>query len=271
VATMSLRLFDKLDLFVLKALGASAAAAGLYGAAQNLTIIPNLVALSVTTLLLSTLSRSLRAGDDAGARALVVNAMRGVLVMFPFAGVAAGASTAVATMIYGSAFAATGPLLAVLIIAALMSVMIAVASAILTAAGRPGWAMLATFPVAPLALAGHVVAIPRFGAVGAAYVTLVVASIGAASTLVAVQRAWHVWPPLPTLLRALAVTIAMIGVGSSWRTTGAMAVVELAAMSVAAALTLIALGELTPSERQLAGEWIRRARLPFTSSTRRLF
>ena len=92
-AAISLRLFDKLDLFVLKALGGTATLAGLYGAAQNLTIIPNLVALSVTTLLLSTLSRALRTGDADGARSLAANAIRGVLVLFPFAGVAAGAAT----------------------------------------------------------------------------------------------------------------------------------------------------------------------------------
>jgi O-antigen/teichoic acid export membrane protein len=270
-AAVSLRLFDKLDLFVLKALGASAAVAGLYGAAQNLTIIPNLVALSVTTLLLSTLSRTLRSGDDAGARALAVNAMRGVLVLFPFAGVAAGASTAVSTMIYGPKFAATGPLLAVLIFAALMSVMIAVASAILTAAGRPGMAMIAALPVAPLALVGHLMVIPRFGASGATYVTLVVAAIGAASTVVAVRRTWGVWPPVATIVRSLIVSAVAIVVGASWRTTGAMAIVELAAMSVTVAVLLVALGELTSAERRHAIELVRRPPLPFMSSTRRLF
>jgi O-antigen/teichoic acid export membrane protein len=268
---VSLRLFDKLDLFALKALGASAAVAGLYGAAQNLTIIANLVALSVTTLLLSTLSRALRSGDDAGARALAVNAMRGVLVLFPFAGVAAGASTAVATMIYGPKFAATGPLLAVLIFAALMSVMISVASVILTAAGRPGWAMVASLPVAPIALAAHLMVIPRFGARGAAFVTLAVAAMGATGLVVVVHRAWHVWPPVATLVRAIVVSAVTILIGSWWRTSGALAVVELAVMSLAAALLLVALGELTRAERQFAIGLVRRPRLPLTRSTRRMF
>jgi O-antigen/teichoic acid export membrane protein len=270
-AAISLRLFDKLDLFVLKALGASATLAGLYGAAQNLTIIPNLVALSVVTLLLSTLSRAVRAGDGDGARTLAANALRGVLVLFPFAGVAAGASTAVSTMIYGADFAGTGPLLAVLIFAALMTVLISVASAILTAAGRPGWAMLGALPVAPLALAGHLAVIPRFGAAGATMVTLVVAAIGAALALVAVHRAWQVWPSAATAGRALIVTAVTAVVGTWWRTTGVMAIVELAVMSALAAILLVALGELTPPERRLAIELARRPRPPFTSSTRRSF
>ena len=242
-AAASLRLFDKLDLFVLKALGGSATLAGVYGAAQNLTIIPNLVALSVTTLLLSTLSRALRTGDTDGAHRLATNALRGVLVLFPFVGVAAGAATGLATLIYGSAFADTGPLLAVLIFAALAVVMISVASSILTAIGKPAWAMWATLPIAPLAFAGHMAVIPPFGAPGATYVTLGVAALGALGALVAVYRAWHVAPPLATVMRCAVVAIAMTFAGTWWQTTGVMVVVELAVMSAVAIALLAALGE----------------------------
>ena len=265
VAAVSLRLFDKLDLFVLKALGGSATLAGLYGAAQNLTIIPNLVALSVTTLLLSTLSRALRSGDMAGARTLAGNAIRGVLVLFPFAGVAAGAATAVSTMIYGGDFAATGPLLAVLIFGALMTVMISVASAILTAAGRPGWAMVAALPIAPLALAGHLLVIPRYGARGATVVTLVVAAVGALLALIAVHHAWNVWPPTATLIRSLAITALTVLIGTSWRTSGSMAIVEMAVMGLAAALVLLSLGELTLEERRFAVSIVRRSQVASSS------
>jgi O-antigen/teichoic acid export membrane protein len=242
-AAASLRMFDKLDLFVLKALGGSATLAGVYGAAQNLTIIPNLIALSVTTLLLSTLSRALRSGDSNGARQLATNALRGVLVLFPFAGVAAGAATGLATLIYGREFADTGPLLAVLIFAALAVVMISVASSILTAIGKPTWAMWATLPVAPLALAGHLAVIPRLGATGATYVTLGVATLGASGALAAVHRAWRVAPPAATALRVTLVTVAATAVGVWWRTNGLMVVVELVVMSVVVVALLVASGE----------------------------
>ena len=242
-AAASLRLFDKLDLFVLKALGGSATLAGVYGAAQNLTIIPNLVALSVTTLLLSTLSRALRAGDTNGARQLATNALRGVLVLVPFAGVAAGAATGLATLIYGTAFGDTGPLLAVLIFAALAVVMISVASSILTAIGKPTWAMWATLPIAPLAMAGHLAVIPRFGAIGATYVTLAVATLGALGALFAVHRAWRVAPPVATVIRSAVVTLTAVFAGTWWRTGGVMVVVELAVLSAVAIVLLIALGE----------------------------
>ena len=101
-------------------------------------------------------------------------------------------------------------------------------------------------------------------------VTLVVAALGALFALIAVHRAWSAWPPAATLMRSLAVTALTLLVGAWWRTTGAMTIVELAVMSIGAALLLIALGELTPQERQLAVSIIRRSQ-PFTSSTRRLF
>lgn len=248
-AAVSLRLFDKLDLFALKALGGSAALAGVYGAAQNLTIIPGLVALSVTTLLLSTLSRSLRTGDDAGARELTRNAMRGVLLLFPFAGVAAGAATGVATLIFGAEFAGTGPLLAVLIFGAMAMVMISVASAVVTAAGRASWTLFAALPVAPLALAGHLVAIPRFGAAGAAAVTTAASALGALLALVAVHRAWGLLPPPATALRALAATVLVTVLGLHWDTAGAMVVVEVGVLSLVAVVVVVALGELSGRER----------------------
>ena len=249
---VSLRLFDKLDLFVLKALGASASLAGLYGAAQNLTIIPNLVALSVTTLLLSTLTRSLRQGDMNGARVLATNAVRGVLALFPFAGIAAGVGTAVSTMIYGGAFAASGPLLAVLIFAAVATVVILVASAILTAGGRPTLAMMVVLPMAPLALMGHLLVIPRYGARGATVVTTAVGALGALLALTAVHRAWSVRPPLGSVLRCAVVTAVVSFAGVQWHTAGAMALVEAAVLSIGAVAMLVALGELTLAERESA-------------------
>jgi len=259
-AAVSLRLFDRLDLFMLKGLGAGAAIAGIYGAAQNLTIVPGLIALSVTTLLLSTLSRAIRLGDDAGARSLVHNALRGVLLLFPFAGVAAGASTGLATLIFGARFAPTGALLSVLIFGAIAVVVISVASALLTAAGKATWAMIAALPIVPLAVAGHLLVIPRYGASGAAVVTMTVAAVGAVLALVAVRRAWHMWPAIGTILRATLATTVAIVVGSRWTTSGAMVFVELAVLSTMVILLLIVTGELTPRERQLALSRLGRSR-----------
>lgn len=265
-SAVCLRLFDKLDLFVLKALGASAATAGIYGAAQNLTIVPALVGLSVSALLLSTLSRAIRLGDAAGARTLVHNAMRGVLLLFPFAGVAAGASTELATLIFGARFAPAGALLSVLIFSAIAVVMISVTSALLTAAGHARWTMLSAVPVLPLALVGHLVVIPRYGATGAASVTVTVSAIGAVLALAAVRRAWHMWPPPATVARVVVTTTLMVVAGTWWKARGTMVVAELATMSLVAVALLVMMGELTAHERRFARSLLRREETHTTSA-----
>ncbi|HAJ61469.1 MAG TPA: teichoic acid transporter, partial [Cyanobacteria bacterium UBA8543] len=58
---LSMRLYEKLDLFALKILGGTAAEAGFYGAAQNLSLIPGIFSLAFAPLLLSTLTRTLYA------------------------------------------------------------------------------------------------------------------------------------------------------------------------------------------------------------------
>ena len=78
---VSMRLFDKMDLFVLKALGASAAQAGVYGAAQNLSVVPGIFALSFAPLLLATLTRLLRDGHEEHARAMARDSLRLVLLL----------------------------------------------------------------------------------------------------------------------------------------------------------------------------------------------
>src|SRR5262249_2644962 len=88
---LTMRIFDKVDLFALKALGGTAAQAGFYGAAQNLSLMPGIFALSFSPLLLSSLSRLLRDGNDSLAREMSRNAMRGVIALLPFAGMTAGA------------------------------------------------------------------------------------------------------------------------------------------------------------------------------------
>jgi O-antigen/teichoic acid export membrane protein len=261
VAAMSMRLFDKLDLFTLKALGGSAALAGQYGAAQNLTIIPGLVALSLASLLISTLSRSLRAGDEAGARALARNALRGVLLLFPFAGMTAGAATAVTVVIFGRHFAPAGPMLALLIFGAIVIVMMSTISAILVAKGKAAWTMYMALPIPLAALVAHLAIIPLYGALGAAAVTVGVAALGAAIALAAMYRAWRVLPPAGTALRALIVTVLAYALAAWWGATGVGVVIEIAVIALLIPAALWAFGEFSPSERAALVALLRRPRL----------
>ncbi|MBI3058601.1 MAG: oligosaccharide flippase family protein, partial [Deltaproteobacteria bacterium] len=150
---VSLRLYDRLDLLVLKVLGGSAEQVGIYGAAQNLTLVCGIFALSFSPLLLSALSRMLRRGDMRSAREMGQQAMRVVIGLLPFAGMTAGAALEIVALIFGPIFLPAAPLLAFLIFGALALVMISVATTILTAAGKPGWTFALAGPLVPLAIA----------------------------------------------------------------------------------------------------------------------
>ncbi|MCS6927745.1 MAG: oligosaccharide flippase family protein, partial [Candidatus Binatia bacterium] len=112
LSALSLACYNRLDLVALKVLGGTAAQAGLYGAAQNLTVLPSIFALSFSPLLLATLTRVLRTADHHSAREISRDAMRLVVALLPFAGMTAGAAPEIVDTIFGPAFSPAAPLLA---------------------------------------------------------------------------------------------------------------------------------------------------------------
>jgi O-antigen/teichoic acid export membrane protein len=245
---LSMRICDKLDLLVLKVLGATAAQAGIYGAAQNLSLVPGIFALSFSPLLLSTLSRVLCAGDTCLAKATSRDAMRVVIGLLPFAGMTAGAAPEIVGLIFGPAFLPAAPLLALLIFAGVARVMISVTTAILTAAGKPGWTFALIGPLLPLTTAGYLLLIPRWDAIGAALVTSLFAGLGALAAVLAVYRIWRILPPAATLLRStllcgLAYTLAIL-----WPTPGLLLLLKLPVIGLIVGLWFLLLGEFSAGE-----------------------
>jgi O-antigen/teichoic acid export membrane protein len=205
LAAMSQRLFNRLDLVALKALGGTAAQAGVYGAAQNISLFPGIFGLSMNPVLLAAVGRLMRAGDRDGARAIGRGAFRGVILLLPFAALIAGSAGEIARLVFGPAFMPAGPLMALLVFAALGMLVVSVSTALLVAANRPRRTLTLTGPLVPLALTGHVLLIPRLGPIGAAAVTTTVAGLAALAALVVVDRTWRIRPPAATFWRSLIV------------------------------------------------------------------
>jgi len=249
---VSMMLFDKLDLLLLKMLGGSTEVAGLYGVAQNLAIVPRLFALAFSPLLLATLTRLLRDGNERLARDMGRDGLRLVILLFPFAAMTAGASRDIVQLIAGSRFGDAGPILALLIFGAVGLTMISVATAVLTAAGRPGWTFAIGGPLVPLAIAGHLVMIPRFGATGAAAVTAGCALLGAVVTVGAVYRLWRIAPPAATLARNVLLCGAAYALASSWVAGGLLLVFKLGVIAVLIAAGMLVVGEFDRREIALA-------------------
>src|SRR5207253_2658500 len=104
LTAVSTRLYDKLDLFVLKSLGATAEQAGIYAAAQNLALIPAIFSLAFAPLLLSTLSSLCFSRDLDSARAMSRDALRIIFWLLPLAAVVAGAAPEIVAWIFGRPF-----------------------------------------------------------------------------------------------------------------------------------------------------------------------
>jgi lipopolysaccharide exporter len=188
VAGASVRAFERVDLVCLQVIGGRAAETGAYGAAQSLAALPGFVAAAFAPVLLASMTRLVIAGDRVSARALSRKALRAVAWALPVGGLIAALSGTIVRLLFGEDFAAAGPLLAVLSVASLANVLLVVASTLLVATDRAGTTVAIAAPLVPVAIAGHVLAIPRFGGLGAATVTAAVSCVAAGVAAIALAR-----------------------------------------------------------------------------------
>jgi len=251
LSSISLGIFTKMDLFALKALGGTAAEAGFYGAAQNISLIPGVFALSFSPLLLANLSRMLHGGEVQAAKAMGRDAMRAAIVFLPFTAVIAGAAPEIIRLLFGAQYAAAAPLLSVLIVGAGAQAMIAITTVIIISMEKPALTFFLTGPLVPLALIGHLLMIPAMGAVGAALVTTAFSGAGAVATVLAVQRGWRIQLPLQTLVRSLLIFAAAYGAVFFWPAAGFLLLVKLPVIGLAVIVAFYLSGEFNAREIDL--------------------
>ena len=248
LSSICLIFFNGMDLFMLKILGGTAAQAGIYSAAQSLSLLPGLFSWTFSSLLLATLSRQLADCQRERARELARDAMRVTMFLLPVAAIIAGAAPEIVQVVFGAAFLPAGPLLALLIVGAVSNVMLMVSITIMTAAGLPARTIMFTAPMVLSALAGHLVLIPRFGQQGAALVTVVVSSLGAIAAGAGVYALWKVWPPVGTVIRSLAIGLVVGTVSLWWPTSGVLVFPKLVLLGIISVLGYWWIGEFRPGE-----------------------
>lgn len=248
LSSLSVTLSCRLDLFFLKTLGGTAAQAGIYGAAQFLSLIPGIFAISFSPVILSTMSRVRHEGNDSLAREMGKNSMRLVIGLLPFAGMTAGAALEIVSVIFGQKYLTAAPLLALLIFGGLALVMISVTTAIMTAAGRPKLTFALTCPLVPLAVLGHLLFIPLLGSIGASLVTTFLTVIVASATVVVVYRLWRIIPSFGTVLRSVFVCGLAYSMAAIWPVTGLLLFLKLSCIGGIIFVLFYLLGEFSSSE-----------------------
>lgn len=245
LAAVALRTFDRADILLLSVLGTDAAALGLYGAAQNLTVIVSLVASSVSPAILAAVVGLRHSGNESGSRRVASDALRLPFLMMPFTALAAGSSPEILRTIYGASFAAAAPYFTVLMLAAGMLLVVSVCTALLVAADRAWLVVLVGIPMLMVQCTLALLLVPTYGSVGAAMATLVAASAGALASLVATVRLARVTLSLRSPLVGMAMALPAYLAAQAWPAGNApQTIIKLLALSVSLALVLLAAGEL---------------------------
>lgn len=246
--TVGISLFNRVDLLFVKAMSSLRGAAGFYGAAQNMTIAPGLLANSLSPLLLAKLSLLSAREEEDTARNITKQAVRLVFCLLPFAAMGAGAAPEVVVAIYGQPFLPSGPLLAVLIFGAVGSTMIAITASVLIAVGRPKLPFLLTGPIVVAASYAHYMMIPYFGPIAAASITTGLAWIGAGITTTAVCRIWQFYPPVSTLATSILISGLAYALAALWPAPGFLLLLKLPVIALFVVILFLLLGEISSRE-----------------------
>lgn len=256
------RLLDQAGLLTLEAL-AGGDVVGHYGAAMNVMLLASLVGAAVTPVLISTVTAARFQGDHDLVRQASVGAVRFGLALFPFAAIVAGSSAELAPLLFGAPFAAAAPIMAALMIAAVARANISIVGAILIALDHAWTSAAVVLPLPVVAVAVHLLVIPRFGGVGAALVTMVAALVAIVTLVGAAWRVVGLVPPLATATRSILLSAGAYVVAAVWTTPGALALVKVGVIGLGVVGALVLSGELTREELQV----FRRA-LQLRSTTR---
>lgn len=250
VSGVGLRMFEKVDILVVQAL-AGPLATGLYGVAQNVMIVAGVFSASFSAAVLTQVSR-LHADAAAVARTARA-AFRTWTRLAPPAALGAALAPDLVRFAFGHEFAGAGPLVAVLAFAALAMIGVSLAISILVGAGHGRLVLLATFAALPVAVAGHLILVPRFGALGAAACTTAVAWATAGLIWTGVHSRTGFRPPRASLARNLGVGVLVLAAGA-WGPVALMDPVSRAAiLSTGMAAALCLTGEVRLSDIR---EWI---------------
>jgi len=261
---VSMQAYGKMDLILFKILGGTAEQAGMYSAAQNLSIVPGLVSASLSPVLQSSIGNLMKTGENDSAMQIVGYALRCVVWLLPFAAMTAGAASEIVTLIYGAQYSPASSILALLIFAALAWLIISTASAILIASGKPGWPFKIIGPTVPVAFLAYLLLIPRLGPMGAATVTAFFSVTSAVFFISAVCRIWKLASLAGTLLKSTGVSVLTLFLAMIWPTPGFFVLIKIAGISLLILCSLFLLREIGKVEIAFLGSLLsnRRNRVP---------
>lgn len=266
VASILMMLFSRLDLVMVKALGATASQAGAFAAAQNVALVLGVISPAVAPVLLSVLSRQRARGETEAARTTAQTGLRIIALAAPVVALVAAAAPEIVPFVMGPGFEQAIPVLQILALATLAKMGILIPSAALAAAGRPRLVMALTIPIPVVATLGHLVVVPRWGLPGAASVTAATAAIAGLVFATWSARVWRSPIPVASLARCAAVAAAVASAVVVWPAPGFWLVLKLGILGLATVGLLLLIAEITPEEIRTAASAVFHQRTSHHSS-----
>ena len=247
---LTVRLFSNLDLLSLKVLGSSIRDVGYYGAAQNLAIVPGIIAISFSLLLLSTLNKILSKGEIEKARYISSDALRLAVGLLPFAALIAGSAGEIVAFVLGKEFNGSAPLLRLLIFAAVFQTSFSITSVMLMAAKKGQQIAKLAITILILSISAYSIFVPQFGSIAAAWTITLTTLIAAISSIFLIHKYWKILTPSATLARAMLLSI-LVGIMSTiWTANGVWSIVEFVVLSIFILGGFVLMGELSESEKK---------------------
>lgn len=216
IGALCMQIVEKMDVFLIKALGYSMADAGLFSVAKNISGIPCLLAFAVAPVVVTAASKHLAADRPDLALSVERQTLNILLLTLPFGAVMGTTGQELISVVYGGSFAPAAIYLAPLFINAMFLMVTSVNSALLTTHYFIRFTVTVSVSTLLLNLALQPFAIKTFGMFGCGCMELAISILALICTAVYGWNKLRLAFSLRTLGNtALVFSVALI-VGSVW-------------------------------------------------------
>jgi O-antigen/teichoic acid export membrane protein len=238
-------LLMSVDILMVKALATDGHAAGLYAGAYSLSRFPFFLVYGLGTALFPRISQAVGQQNVREAGRVIAQALRSLMIVFvPIFFITAASSSEIITFLFTKKYEPVAVHFTLLVGTILFAAIMDIALRVLNAANRPSLSLVMILGVLTLAVAVQLLMIPKFALMGAACGAAVTFFLGAVIGLGLMFLFFRIWPSPLTALRCVAAGSAVCLAGWFWPAPGAWVLAKMAALCMAYAGLLIALGEL---------------------------
>jgi lipopolysaccharide exporter len=255
---LALQTIGTLDLWSLKMLsrGEASTTIGFYVAARNIAIVPGVILMVISDVLLPSLSQAVAGNDASLSRHYLQGGVRFLcIVSLPIAWLFMLGAEEIVVLLYSDSFRESAIYLRVLILYALSLPFVDLFASALSARGQPylsGATLFVTIPVGALL---NIFFILRYGAVGAAYASVLTGLLGVISLGFLVYKRFGSLIKLRTLSNATVAMLLVSAIASQFTGAGLWLGIFYLGCSGVYVLGLVLLGEVTRKDLESLALW----------------